>query len=123
MATKPKNINTFTQQREQAFAEEMEQWKRTGQLNYKFEESETEQGEQIKLAPGQYLMEATAAGSVWKINAEQNQAVDANESMVILESMKMEIDLTTSESAKVVQVLVKEGQQVHAGQALMILQG
>ena len=68
-------------------------------------------------------MEATAAGSVWKINAEQNQAVDANESMVILESMKMEIDLTTSESAKVVQVLVKEGQQVHAGQALMILQG
>ncbi|ETJ47642.1 urea carboxylase [Pseudoalteromonas agarivorans] len=118
-----KNINTFTQQREQAFAEEMEQWKRTGQLNYKFEESETEQGEQIKLAPGQYLMEATAAGSVWKINAEQNQAVDANESMVILESMKMEIDLTTSESAKVVQVLVKEGQQVHAGQALMILQG
>ncbi|XQF91257.1 biotin/lipoyl-containing protein [Pseudoalteromonas espejiana] len=68
-------------------------------------------------------MEATAAGSVWKINAAQNQAVNANESMVILESMKMEIDLTTSENAKVVQVLVKEGQQVHAGQALMILQG
>ncbi|KMT66727.1 urea carboxylase [Catenovulum maritimum] len=116
------NIDRFTKQREQAFASEMAEWKRTGQLNYSFEADAEQQTESIQLAENQYLMEATAAGSVWKVSCQAEQQIQSGESMIVLESMKMEIDIAATESAKVVKVLVKEGQQVHAGQALMVLE-
>lgn len=117
-----KDIETFTKQREQAFADEMAEWKRTGQLNYSFEADAEQKNEAIELADNQYLMEATAAGSVWKVNSKANQQIASGESMIVLESMKMEIDIAATESAKIVKILVKEGQQVHAGQALMVLE-
>ncbi|MCU4675206.1 urea carboxylase [Catenovulum sp. 2E275] len=116
-------IEQFTKQREQAFAAEMAEWKRTGQLNYSFEADAEQKSEEIQLADNQYLMEATAAGSVWKVTSEAGQQVGSGESMIVLESMKMEIDIAATEPAKIVKILVKEGQQVHAGQALMVLEG
>lgn len=116
------DIETFTKQREQAFADEMAEWKRTGQLNYSFEADAEQKSEAIELADNQYLMEATAAGSVWKVNSEVNQKIGSGESMIVLESMKMEIDIAATEPAKIIKILVKEGQQVHAGQALMVLE-
>ncbi|EWH09056.1 urea amidolyase-like protein [Catenovulum agarivorans DS-2] len=120
--TNEAEIAQFTQQREQAFSAEMAEWKRTGALNYSFEADAQTKTEQIQLTDKQYLMEATAAGSVWKVSCQTNQQVSSGESMIVLESMKMEIDIAATESAKVIKVLVKEGQQVQAGQALMILE-
>ncbi|MER2492311.1 urea carboxylase [Catenovulum sediminis] len=115
-------IDKFTQQREQAFANEMAEWKRTGQLNYSYEAEAEQKSAEIELTDKQYLMEATAAGSVWKVASKAGQQVSSGESMIVLESMKMEIDIAATESAKVIKILVKEGQQVHAGQALMVLE-
>ncbi|WP_016954084.1 urea carboxylase [Catenovulum agarivorans] len=117
------DIEQFTKQREQAFAAEMAEWKRTGQLNYSFEADAEQKSEEIQLADNQYLMEASAAGSVWKVTSQAGQQVASGQSMIVLESMKMEIDIAATENAQIVKVLVKEGQQVQAGQALMILQG
>ncbi|WP_111977604.1 urea carboxylase [Algibacillus agarilyticus] len=121
-AERDAEIKQFSQQREAAFANEMENWKATGQLNYQFEAEETGNSQTIELAENQYLVESSAAGSVWQVLTSAGSLTKAGDSLVVLESMKMEIDVSAVEQAKVVKVLVKAGQQVHAGQALLILE-
>ncbi len=116
------NIKQFKQQRETAFAKEMSDWKANGQLNYQFEPDETHETEVIDLKDGQYLVESSAAGSVWQINVNAGEEVRNNQALVVLESMKMEIDISAFEHATVVKLLVSKGQQVSAGQALLILE-
>jgi urea carboxylase len=121
-AKREAEIKAFSNKREVAFAKEMADWKANGQLNYQFEAEETGNSQAIELNENQYLVESTAAGSVWQINVKADQTLNSGDSLVVLESMKMEIDMTSFEKAKVVNVLVKEGQQVHAGQALLVLE-
>jgi urea carboxylase len=115
-------IQAFSQQREQAFAQEMADWKANGQLNYQFEAQAIIPTEKLALATNQYLVESSAAGSVWQIESQVGDLVNPGDSLVVLESMKMEIDISALEHAKVCKVLVEAGQQVHAGQALLVLE-
>jgi len=121
-AKREADIKVFNAKRETAFANEMADWKANGQLNYQFEEQENDDSEAIELAPNQYLVESTAAGSVWQINIKEGQGVKTGDSLVVLESMKMEIDITAFEDAKVAKILAKSGQQVDAGQALLVIE-
>jgi acetyl-CoA carboxylase biotin carboxyl carrier protein len=59
---------------------------------------------------------------VWKIEAAAGAAVNANDNLIILESMKMEIPVTAPRSATVKTILVAEKQQVAEGQPLVVLQ-
>jgi acetyl-CoA carboxylase biotin carboxyl carrier protein len=59
---------------------------------------------------------------VWKIVATAGALVNAGDTLVILESMKMEIPVVSPRSGTVQTILVNEGQQVAEGQALAILQ-
>jgi acetyl-CoA carboxylase biotin carboxyl carrier protein len=64
---------------------------------------------------------AEIGASVWKISAPAGTAVDEDEPIVILESMKMEIPVMAPHAGTVVEVLVSEGQQVEEGQAIATL--
>jgi biotin carboxyl carrier protein len=59
---------------------------------------------------------------VWKIEATAGASVNAGDTLVILEAMKMEIPVVSPRSGTVHTILVNEGQQVAEGQALAILQ-
>jgi acetyl-CoA carboxylase biotin carboxyl carrier protein len=59
---------------------------------------------------------------VWKIEAAAGSAVNANDNLIILESMKMEIPVTAPRAATVKTILVAEKQQVAEGQPLVVLQ-
>ena len=59
---------------------------------------------------------------VWKIEAAAGQAVNAGDTLIILESMKMEIPVTAPRAGMVKSILVAETEQVAEGQALVILQ-
>jgi acetyl-CoA carboxylase biotin carboxyl carrier protein len=59
---------------------------------------------------------------VWKIEVVAGVVVNANDNLVILESMKMEIPVTAPRAATVKTILVAEKQQVAEGQPLIILQ-
>ncbi|WP_017443968.1 urea carboxylase [Gayadomonas joobiniege] len=121
-AEREAEIRAFTEQREQAFAAEMAEWKRTGQLNYQYQEAQADKTDAIELSENQFLVESNAGGSVWQLVANAGDTVDAAQTLAVLESMKMEIDIPAPEKVKVVKVLVKAGQQVQAGQALMVLE-
>ena len=61
------------------------------------------------------------AGTVWKIVATIGQDVDYGDTVVILESMKMEIPVEADSAGKVVRFLVAEGDVVDDGVVLMEL--
>lgn len=59
------------------------------------------------------------AGNVWKIEVSVGQQVAAGDTLLIIESMKMEIPVEAPADGKVVQILVTEGQAI-AENALVI---
>ena len=61
-------------------------------------------------------------GSVWKILAKPGDSVGEEDSLMILESMKMEIPVMAEASGKVAEILVKEGDSITEGQALAVLE-
>ena len=63
-------------------------------------------------------IESEIAGKVWKIEAEVGEALDEEDAIIILESMKMEIPVDAPEDGKVTEILVKEGDPVEEGQVV-----
>ena len=67
-------------------------------------------------------VKAELVGNLWKIVVEVGQAVEEDDTLMILESMKMEIPITTPISGAVTQILVTEGQVVQEGQTVAVVE-
>ena len=59
---------------------------------------------------------------IWKINVEVGQKVDIGDTVVILESMKMEIPIESELSGIVKEILINEGDHVNENQELITLE-
>ena len=64
-------------------------------------------------------MKAHITGTVWKIEVKVGDAVAEGQTVVILESMKMEMPVESPHAGKVSAVLVKEGDAVEEGAPLV----
>jgi acetyl-CoA carboxylase biotin carboxyl carrier protein len=60
-------------------------------------------------------VKADITGNVWKVLKRAGDAVGADEPIVILESMKMEIPITSPEPGVIREILVKEDETVGEG--------
>jgi acetyl-CoA carboxylase biotin carboxyl carrier protein len=60
-------------------------------------------------------LKSDITGSVWKILKVAGDRVEEDEPVLIMESMKMEIPVTSTEPGVVLEVLVKEGDIVGDG--------
>ena len=61
-------------------------------------------------------------GSVWKVLKQPGEPVGDEDSLMVLESMKMEIPVLAEASGKVAEIRVKEGDAVSEGQVLAVLE-
>lgn len=64
---------------------------------------------------------AEVSGTVWKVNVELGQVVQAFEDLVILESMKMEIPVTAPVAGTVREIRVAPEQSVAAGDVVAVV--
>jgi acetyl-CoA carboxylase biotin carboxyl carrier protein len=64
---------------------------------------------------------AHITGTVWKIQVAVGQQVSAGDTLVILESMKMEMPIEAPEGGTVKEVRIKEAQPVNEGDVLIVL--
>ena len=62
---------------------------------------------------------AHITGTVWKIETKVGDEVAIGQTVVILESMKMEMPVESTAAGKVTAVLVKEGDAVDEGAAVV----
>jgi acetyl-CoA carboxylase biotin carboxyl carrier protein len=67
-------------------------------------------------------VEAHITGTVWKIEVEVGGAVEEGDTVVILESMKMEMPVEAEDEGTVKEILVAEGQAVSEGDTLVVLE-
>jgi len=68
-------------------------------------------------------VEAHITGTVWKIEVAVGDDVDEGDTVVILESMKMEMPVEAEDAGTVAEILCEEGQAVNEGDALVVLGG
>jgi len=64
---------------------------------------------------------AHITGNVWKVQKQAGDPVSEGETVVILESMKMEIPVESPTSGRVVAIHTREGDAVEEGAALLTI--
>ncbi len=67
-------------------------------------------------------VEAHITGTVWKIEVEVGDSVQEGDTVVILESMKMEMPVEAEDPGVVKEILCQEGQSVSEGDTLVVLE-
>jgi acetyl-CoA carboxylase biotin carboxyl carrier protein len=67
-------------------------------------------------------IEAHITGNVWKIEVGVGDTVEDGDTVVILESMKMEIPVEAEDGGTVREILCEEGQSVSEGDTLVVLE-
>ena len=66
-------------------------------------------------------VEAHITGTVWKIECRVGQEVEEGDTLVILESMKMEMPVEAEDPGTVAEIRCVEGQAVAEGETLVVL--
>lgn len=113
-------INVSKTRQQKAFEEERQRWEESGQAD--FVATEIEQSSvKTELAEGQEAIESHVAGNIWQVLVEPGQTVKENEVVMILEAMKMELEVTASVSGVVDSICHDAGAQVHAGEPLLVV--
>ena len=67
-------------------------------------------------------IEAHITGTIWKIEVAVGDTVEEGDTVVILESMKMEMPVEAEDEGTVKEILVEEGQAVSEGDTLVVLE-
>ena len=65
---------------------------------------------------------AEVTGKVWKIEVPVGSRVEADEPVMVVESMKMEIPVCSEKGGTVAELFVAEGDSVEDGQVVAILE-
>jgi acetyl-CoA carboxylase biotin carboxyl carrier protein len=66
-------------------------------------------------------IKAEVTGSVWKIEKQIGDAIESGDTLMIIESMKMEIPVISEDAGSLSQLLVKEGDAVSEGGVVAIV--
>ncbi|MEA2297920.1 MAG: acetyl-CoA carboxylase biotin carboxyl carrier protein [Solirubrobacteraceae bacterium] len=66
-------------------------------------------------------VEAHITGTVWKIECAVGDRIEEDQTVAVLESMKMEMPVESEYAGRVTEICCQEGQAVNEGQALVVL--
>lgn len=69
-----------------------------------------------------YELKSEVTGSVWKIIAEVGQTIEPGGTVMIMESMKMEIPVIAEDGGTVREFRVQEGVPVTEGQVVAVVE-
>ncbi|MCH6258033.1 urea carboxylase [Puniceicoccaceae bacterium K14] len=122
LETNENSISDFKTKQQAAFDEERERWIQSGQAEF---EEDTPLDNLINsdnaIPEGHQALSTNVPGNIWKVNIEEGQMVNKGDTLIIVESMKMEIPVTAKQSGVITKLLVSEGSSVSAAQNLCIL--
>jgi acetyl-CoA carboxylase biotin carboxyl carrier protein len=69
-----------------------------------------------------FEVRSEVSGFVWKVETAPGQRVAKGDTLVVIESMKMEIPITAEADGVVVTIKVEEGRAVNEGSTVVILE-
>ncbi|MEC7295569.1 MAG: carboxyltransferase domain-containing protein, partial [Pseudomonadota bacterium] len=112
-------IEAFRTKREAAFQAEMAAWRANGQFT--FEDQAPASAEVDTLDENELGIESPVTGSLWKLLVKEGEQVDAGQPVALVESMKMEVEVTAHRAGRVARLPLAEGAAIGPGQPLVVL--
>ncbi|MEW5770848.1 MAG: urea carboxylase [Pseudomonadota bacterium] len=124
LAENAASITAFKAGQQAAFDAERERWKAAGQDVVASDTLVAEAGpdSELDLPENARPVASHVAGSVWKVEVKVGDAVKAGQTLVIVESMKMEFALVAPCDGTLTHLFCKEGGAVSAGQDLLVIE-
>lgn len=117
------DIDAFTEKRSTAFREELQRWIDSGQINFESEQHlANDLAQEEFLESNEVAIESHVSGNIWKFLVKPGDTIKEGQAVVVLESMKMEIEVLAAQSGVVKSIVKAEGSQVMAGQRLIVLE-
>jgi urea carboxylase len=117
------SIRSHKARQQQAFEAERLRWQASGQMGYAAEmppsHDDDDSGELLEA--GHVAVVSPVSGSVWKIASSLGQSVKAGDTLVLVESMKMELPVTAPMDGVITQLRCSEGRAVAVAQTLLII--
>jgi urea carboxylase len=123
LADNQTSITAFKGQQQAAFEAERQRWVESGQLSFSSElrDAASDGASRSELPPGAEAVEAHVPGSVWKLAVKPGDSVKRGQTLLIVESMKMEIAVEAPRDGVVLELTVAEGRAVAPGQVVAVL--
>jgi urea carboxylase len=122
LARNAASIDAHKARQQAAFEAERGRWEASGQIGYAADLPSAEtQGDGEELQAGCLAVVSQVSGSVWRIACAPGQPVKAGETLVLVESMKMELPVTAPVDGVVTQLRCTEGRAVQVAQILVVL--
>ena len=116
------DIGAHKARQQAAFEAERQRWEASGQIGYAADMPAPHVPSDAEETPtGHVAVASPVSGNVWKIAAVVGQSVKAGDTLVTVESMKMELPVTAPMDGVVSQVRCAEGRAIVVAQTLVVL--
>ncbi len=117
------SITAFKTRQQASFDAERERWRASGQAGYASDltVAEAAPDSELDLPENGRAVASHVAGNVWKVEVEEGTKVKQGDTLLIIESMKMEFAVMAPCDGHIHTVFCREGGQVSAGQDLLVL--
>lgn len=97
----------------------MAAWRANGQFT--FEDRAPESADVAALDDSEIGIESPVTGSLWKLLVKEGDRLTAGQPVALVESMKMEVEITAHCAGRVVRLPLSEGASIAPGQPLVVL--
>jgi urea carboxylase len=116
------SIAAFKARQQRAFEEERERWRQSGTAVMEAEPAANGAPiEGAEVPEGCVAVGSPVTGSVWQVSVSPGARVEAGDTLVVVEAMKMEVPILAEQSAEVVEVRCARGRTVSAGETVLVL--
>jgi urea carboxylase len=115
------SISEFKERQQAAFLAERQRWIESGQINFETENPGVADAVVDEIPEGAMAIESQIPANVWKIEKKPGDRVKRGETLLILESMKMEISVEAPTDGTLLSIGCSEGKTVAAGDVLFVL--
>ncbi len=113
-------IAAFKERQQRAFHVERERWKDLGEIETA--ERSAPPLDNAIIPDGCIAVTSEVPGSVWKILRDEGDTIAAGEAVIVVESMKMEISISSARNARIREIRVRPGQTINAGQIILVVE-
>ena len=122
LADNQSSIAAHKARQQAAFEAERGRWQATGQIGYSADLPDAHDEPDFEELPADCVAVASpVSGSVWRIPTSRGQSVKAGDTLVLIESMKMEVAVTAPVDGIVSELRCAEGRPVSFAQTLVVL--
>jgi urea carboxylase len=122
LAEHAESIAAHKQRQQAAFEAERRRWEATGQIGYAADlPPPQEPAAEAEVDAGWLVVVSPVSGSVWKIAAKVGQTVKTGDTLVLVESMKMELPVVAPADGVIASLDCAEGRAVQLAQRLLCL--